>query len=124
MTSRDVLPGRMEDALDGTIRWALRDGTPDAVPASGVWGRISERVAEGAGSNGRAAWWRRFRLSLADLTRGLLDSTLSVPLEYTASYPPLPRYLWETGSLLLFLPHGDLPMRPGPAGSGVVPLLN
>jgi len=124
MTSRNVSPRSMEDSLDVMIRWALRDGTTETEPAPAVWRRVSERVAEEAGSNERAAWWRRFRLSVGDLTRGLLDSPLSVPLEYTASYPPLPRYLWETGSLLLFLPHGDLPMRPGLAGSGVVPLLN
>lgn len=124
MTSRDRSSKKLRDSLDLMIRWALHDEATSSAPAPGVWQRIRERASEQASLSERAAWWQRLPLVAGALARGILVSPVSVPAEYAATYPPLPRYLWETAALCLPSPQGDLPMWSGPAGSSVVPLLN
>ena len=106
------------------ICWALQDDATGSMPDSDVWARIRERAEKEMASSATTTWWQRLHQNAGDLAHWILESPLQVPAEYAAAYPPLPRYLWETAAMCLPLPQGDLPMRPGLAGSGVVPLLN
>ena len=124
MTSRDVSSQKREDVLDVLIRWTLREGAGDAVPPPHVWERINERLADQQGPSAGVAWWERLRLSFDAMANRVLDLPLYPSAEFAPGYPPLPRYLWETDGLWLLFPQGGLPVRPGSAGSGVLPRLS
>ncbi len=123
MTSRDVSCQKREDSLDVLIRSALQEGVADAVPSPSVWQRINEQLVERSGPSDSVAWWERLRLSFDAMAHRVLDLPLYPSAEFAPGYPPLPRYLWETDGLWLLLPQGGLPVRPGSAGSGVLPRL-